>query len=88
MEPHCVMLWRIWCNRNKKLHYLPQLPLDHIVDWSFDFLTEFQEANSSTLSNPAQSISRWSAPYKNLNKINTDARMDVNKSLVGLGIIV
>ncbi|KAL5759548.1 hypothetical protein ACOSQ2_018386 [Xanthoceras sorbifolium] len=71
-----------------KLHSLPQLPLGHIVDRSFDFLTKFQEANSTMLSKPAQSIPRWSAPYRNLNKINTDAGMDLNKSLVGLGIII
>ncbi|KAL5820844.1 hypothetical protein ACOSQ3_022726 [Xanthoceras sorbifolium] len=71
MKSFCVILWRVWCNRNRKLHSLPQLPVDQIVDWSFDFLREFQEANSYTVPNTPQVIPRRSAPGRNLIKVNT-----------------
>ncbi|KAL5751927.1 hypothetical protein ACOSQ2_022434 [Xanthoceras sorbifolium] len=46
------------------------------------------KANSYTVPNTPRVIPRWSAPKRNLIKVNTNAGMNPNKNLVGLEIIL
>ncbi|KAL5856993.1 hypothetical protein ACOSQ3_004451 [Xanthoceras sorbifolium] len=85
----CVVWWRIWFNRNRCVHGLPLLPIEFIVPWSSDFLSQFQAASPSFVSNcTTQSVILWSPLPCHLFKINTDASLDVSTGCSSAGVVI
>ena len=38
----CVIIWRIWYNRNQVVHGLDRVDLGEVLNWANAYLTEFK----------------------------------------------
>ncbi|KAL5826304.1 hypothetical protein ACOSQ4_018101 [Xanthoceras sorbifolium] len=90
LEAFCVVLWRLWFKRNREVHVQSSLSIGEVVDWSSAFLSEFQVAAviPSTAAVQDRAARCWSPPAAGLWKINTDAALDLDRGLVGIGVVV
>ncbi|KAH7570019.1 hypothetical protein JRO89_XS05G0033100 [Xanthoceras sorbifolium] len=66
------------------------LSIGEVMDWSSAFLLEFQDAAviPSTAAVQDRAARCWSPPAAGLWKINTDAALDLDRGLVGIGVVV
>ena len=48
LEVLCVMLWRIWFQRNQIVHASIPIELSRIFSWALEYISEFSTANSRT----------------------------------------
>ncbi|KAK3205423.1 hypothetical protein Dsin_019469 [Dipteronia sinensis] len=99
-EPEIVIhaLWgcnglmkRIWYLRNQLAHRERDQGMDMVLSWSMNFLLEFQKANvacNGMCDTGGTDTIKWSPPIADMYKINTDATLDVEANIVGVGIVI
>ncbi|TXG68182.1 hypothetical protein EZV62_003117 [Acer yangbiense] len=87
----CIFWWRIWFLRNNNCHGKKGIGDDSLLAWCESFLVAFWDANQVCLNgvsaaNP--SIVVWKPPVEGTIKINCDAALDMNRGVVGFGLVV
>ncbi|KAK3210760.1 hypothetical protein Dsin_015466 [Dipteronia sinensis] len=90
-ETLCIILWRIWCRRNERVHKSGSLYDEDIVPWATSFVSDFRSANlidKSLSSTGAKDGVRWKPPLPGVFKINIDVAIDGINRKVGVGIII
>ncbi|KAK3225670.1 hypothetical protein Dsin_005532 [Dipteronia sinensis] len=45
LELLCLVLWRVWYNRNRRIHDVAELRIDEIVPWAMAFHDDYKRAN-------------------------------------------
>ncbi|KAL5781686.1 hypothetical protein ACOSP7_006715 [Xanthoceras sorbifolium] len=91
-EEFCMILWRVWSERNAVFHSKsPRVSAD-LVSWSLSLLREFQGTQKAFGSPPPAPrklcSSSWSPPPAGSLKLNTDAAVKSGFSVMGSGAVV
>ncbi|KAK2661430.1 hypothetical protein Ddye_000004 [Dipteronia dyeriana] len=85
----CIIFWRIWFLRNQLVHRVVGCDMEVVVPWCRNFLQEFVATNMVEASVPVAVVNdnvKWKPPDANLYKINTDATLLDERSIVGVGV--
>ncbi|KAK2664303.1 hypothetical protein Ddye_002877 [Dipteronia dyeriana] len=64
-KTRCVILWRIWCRRNERVHKSGSLHDEDIVPWAVSYISDFWRANILPHDIPSSSARvgiRWKLP--------------------------
>ncbi|KAK0607443.1 hypothetical protein LWI29_015165 [Acer saccharum] len=86
----CVVWWRVWFRRNNLVHSAVLLPDSEVVEWASLFIQEFRAANVKVLKavSVQSALPRWKAPPDGVFKINTDAALNEQGLVSGLGVVI
>lgn len=64
--------WTLWTNRNEKRHGGKPKPNWAVVQWSVQYIREFQEVNVAAMLKLPMLCSVWAPPVSPLYKVNVD----------------
>ncbi|KAK1578950.1 hypothetical protein Q3G72_034437 [Acer saccharum] len=87
----CIVVSRIWFCRNSTFHDAKKHQMSKVVNWSSNFLQEFQNSKPVFLTHDVSGnrpCSRWQPPAKETYKANCDAELDIGNGQVGTGMII
>ncbi|KAK1571752.1 hypothetical protein Q3G72_022393 [Acer saccharum] len=86
----CFVWWRIWFRRNQMLFSNVTIPVDGILDWAVNSLSDFGNARGRVevaKVMPAREIG-WKGPDTGVVKINTDGALSEEQRLSGVGVVI
>ncbi|KAK3206642.1 hypothetical protein Dsin_020688 [Dipteronia sinensis] len=94
-ELFCIILWRIWYNRNSFAHDTRLVDLSDTIRWSEQFLEDYNSNNNGNQVgrndmnqlNGGSNIG-WSPPENDAYKTNCGTAVDTKKGRVGVGIVI
>ncbi|TXG69156.1 hypothetical protein EZV62_004091 [Acer yangbiense] len=93
-EFFCVVWWRIWYRRNNFFHSNIMLLGTDIISWAEAFAADFQGACSrdahlgGNLGGKAGVSLGWKAPSQGFYKINTNAALNEELKISGVGVVI
>ncbi|XP_050249146.1 uncharacterized protein LOC126696445 [Quercus robur] len=88
VEKLIMVGWAIWTNRNESRHGGVKKNNRALLQWSLDYLWEYQACSDIPVTPKTSGASSWIPPTSNRYKINVDGAVFASQKMASVGVLI